>query len=66
MFFDFARDIVKIPKVKSVDEGTGPPFWKNTIEINRDNRIVRALSIRQRESDDGRVVTVEILLNLAI
>lgn len=66
MLFDFAGDILKIPKVKSVDQGTCPPFRKDTIEVNRDDGIIGALSIGKGESDDGRVVAVEVLLYLAL
>lgn len=66
MFFDLTRDILKIPKIKSVNQGTRPPFRKDTVEVSRDDRIIGTLPIGKGESDDGRVMTVEVFLNLTL
>jgi hypothetical protein len=52
MLFDLTRNIVEVPKVKSVNQSTCPPFRKYTIEINRNDREIGALPIRKGECND--------------
>lgn len=51
--------------MEPLNYGCGSPLHEKTVEIYRNDRIIWAVSIDQREGHNRRIVTIEVSLNFA-